>query len=195
MKYHLLLSSVCAAGLIGSLPALAQQSSSSSTSGGFKSQTSTNTGSGQYVRLRQLIVSTAKANDGQNLGPIEDFVVDSNAEHLKFAVLGKGGLLGIGEKMVPVPWQAVSVEQNDTSASGKPNLTVNIYRQNLKAAPTLQKNKEYSELDQPDYISSVYRFYQIEPVGAGAPSEGSQTQTGSQQNPDSRQPNDSTQQK
>ena len=193
MKYHLLLSTVCAAGL--ALPALAQHSSSSSTSGGSTSQTSNDTGSGQYVRLRQLIASTAKAKDGQNLGQIEDFVVDAKAQHLTFAVLGKGGLLGIGEKMVPVPWKAVSVEQTDTSASGKPNLTVNIDRQKLQSAPTLHKDKQYSELDQPDYTITVYRFYEIEPVGAGAPSEGSQTQRGSQQNPDSNQRNDSTQQK
>jgi sporulation protein YlmC with PRC-barrel domain len=198
MKYHLLLSSVCTAGLIGSLPALAQQSSSSSASqpGSSTAQTSSDSGSGQYLRVSQLIGSTAKAKDGQNLGQIEDVVVDAKAQHLKFAVLGKGGFLGIGEKMVPVPWKAMSVEQTDTGASGKPNLTVNIDRQKLQSAPTLHKDKQYSELDQPDYTITVYRFYEIEPVGAGSPSEGAQTQSGSQQNPDSsQQQNDSSQQK
>src|SRR4051812_35673855 len=166
MKYHLLLSTICAASL--ALPALAQQSSSSSASQSdtSTSQTASDTASGEYVRLSQLIGSTAKAKDGQNLGQIEDVVVDAKAQHLKFAVLGKGGFLGIGEKMVPVPWKAVSVEQTDTSASGKPTLTVNIDRQKLQSAPTLHKDKQYSELDQPDYIITVYRFYEIEPVGA-----------------------------
>src|SRR5438046_1769474 len=148
MKRYLLLSSICAAGLIGSLPAFAQQRSSSSASQSGSSTAQTSSDASQYVRLSQLIGSNAKAKDGQNLGQIEDVVINRQVRQIKFAVLGKGGFLGIGEKMVPVPWQAVSLEQTETGASGKPNLTVNIDGQKLQSAPTLHKAKQYYELDQ-----------------------------------------------
>jgi len=188
MKRYLLLASICAAGLIGSLPVVAQQSSSSSAPQSGSSTAQTPSATSQYVRLSQLIGSNAKAKDGQNLDQIEDVVVNPQARQIKFAVLGKGGFLGIGEKMVPVPWKAVSLEQTETGASSKPSLTVNIDRQKLQSAPTLHKDKQYSELDQPDYVITVYRFYEIEPVAAGAPGQGSETQGSSQQGSTSDQP-------
>ena len=182
MRMKAWISGVSAMGLLCSSVALAQQESLENQSESSSSQTQTSTQSAQHVRLSQIIGATAQSKDGQQLGQIEDIVVDPKTQQIQFAVLGKGGFLGIGEKMVPIPWQAVTVQKTPAAGqSGKPNLTVNIDRQKLQSAPTMEKNKNYSELSQPDYIITVYRFYEIQPVGVGSPGQSTESQSSSQE--------------
>ena len=41
---------------------------------------------------------------GDKLGQVEDVVLDKQSDHILFAALGFGGVLGMGEKFYPVPW-------------------------------------------------------------------------------------------
>ena len=41
---------------------------------------------------------------GNKIGEVEDVVLDKTSDHIMFAALGFGGLLGMGEKFAPVPW-------------------------------------------------------------------------------------------
>lgn len=178
MKRHLLLSTICATGLLCN--ALAQQSGSTSARSAQAASTTVQTNL-QHIRLSHLLGANVKSSDGQSLGEIEDVVLNVNTRQIDFAIVGKGGFLGMGEKRVPVPWQSVSVSRTpDEGLLGKPNLVVNLDRKKLEGAPTMQKDKQFSELNQPDYIISVYRFYEIEPVQAGATGSQSGTQTGTQ---------------
>src|SRR4051794_16614302 len=58
------------------------------------------------VRLSQVIGATIKSSDGERLADVNDLVVQNG--QIQFAVLGVGGVLGIGEKWTPVPWQALT---------------------------------------------------------------------------------------
>lgn len=184
---HSLWSSICAAALACGSTALGQESGSQARqqtgvqSSVGQSQTSQHQ-QGQLFRVTQLMGASAKSKDGQSLGEIEDLVVNPQNQKIKFAVLAKGGFLGLGEKMLPVPWEALSVHRSpDQGLLDKPNLMVNIDQQKMKTAPTMQKDKQYSELNQPDYIITIYRFYEITPVGAGGTGQGTETQSESQQ--------------
>jgi sporulation protein YlmC with PRC-barrel domain len=155
-----------------------------------QSQTSQQQQQGKLFRVTQLMGVNAKSKDGQSLGEIEDLVINPQNQRIKFAVLGKGGFLGVGEKMLPVPWEAVTVQKSAAGGqAGKPDLTVNIDQQKMKTAPTMQKDKQYSELDQPDYIITIYRFYEITPVGAGGTGQGTETESSSQQKSRTEQQN------
>src|SRR5215471_6229893 len=41
---------------------------------------------------------------GEKIGHVEDIVLDKMSNSIEFAVLGFGGVLGMGEKFHPVPW-------------------------------------------------------------------------------------------
>lgn len=41
---------------------------------------------------------------GEKIGHVEDIVLDKMSNNIEFAVLGFGGVLGMGEKFHPVPW-------------------------------------------------------------------------------------------
>jgi sporulation protein YlmC with PRC-barrel domain len=107
--------------------------------------------------VNKILHADVKSKDGQALGGVEDILLNPNTGKIDFVVLGQGGVLGIGEDRIPVPWKAVSTESDGT-------LLINKDKAQLKSAPSLKK--DYSNLEQPDYTVTVYEFYEV-PVNAG----------------------------
>lgn len=125
------------------------------------------------VRLSKLMNAEIKSKSGENLGKLEDLMINPQTGQVDFAVIGRGGFLGLGEKLVPVPWQAVTVQSEK-------QFTLNVDKQKLQSAPTV--DKKFSELQQPGYDVTIYRFYSIpmgtaETPGSTEQGQGSQTDT------------------
>jgi sporulation protein YlmC with PRC-barrel domain len=99
-----------------------------------------------------------KSSTGENLGRLEDLVIDQQSGKVTFAILGKGGVLSVGEKRLPVPWQALTIDSDK-------HLSLNVDKQKMQTAPTV--NSDYSELDNPDQVVAIYKFYEIEPPAVG----------------------------
>lgn len=47
---------------------------------------------------------------GEALGAITDCMIDHASGQLSYAILSHGGMLGIGEKLFAVPWEAFTVD-------------------------------------------------------------------------------------
>src|SRR5712671_249491 len=109
------------------------------------------------LHASKLIGAEVKSNNGEKLGKLEDIVIDPQTGRATFAVIGKGGILKLGEKRLPVPWQALRVDSQK-------QLTLNMDKDRLGTAPTFQSSA--SDLDNPDFVMVVYKFYEI-PAGAG----------------------------
>lgn len=71
--------------------------------------------------------------DGQQIGKIANLVFDQNGR-IELAVIGIGGVLGIGEKEVALPFEAVKSEEKD----GKQVFAIDVSKDQLKAAPSYQ---------------------------------------------------------
>jgi sporulation protein YlmC with PRC-barrel domain len=157
----------------GSSSASSQSAIGTSTSAGAKI-------SANYVMASRAIGASIKSNTGENLGQIEDLLVDQSGQ-IKMAVLGVGGFLGIGAKKTPVPWQAVT-------ASSDKDFTLNIDRQKLKNAPAIDKNQAATDWATPNFMTEVYAHYGMQDnSAAGGTGSGSLgTQSGSQFKNDAR---------
>ncbi|MBV8978070.1 MAG: PRC-barrel domain-containing protein [Alphaproteobacteria bacterium] len=58
--------------------------------------------------LASKVKGTAVYNTaGDKIGHVEDVVLDKLSDHIMFAALGFGGVLGVGEKYYPVPWSVL----------------------------------------------------------------------------------------
>ncbi|ABS67271.1 PRC-barrel domain-containing protein [Xanthobacter versatilis] len=71
----------------------------------------------------------------ENLGEINDLVIDRTGNVLA-AVIGVGGFLGVGEKDVAVPFEAVEMTR---ATDGKNRLVLRKTKDELKAAPEFAK--------------------------------------------------------
>lgn len=140
--------------------------------------------SGSGIRISKLKGADVKSKSGEDLGKLEDLVLDRRTGQISFAIVGKGRLLGLGDKPRPVPWQDVTVDSEK-------QVTLNVEKQKLQSAPTV--SSDYSDLNNPDAVVVIYRFYEIQPAGApgatpGGTQEGSGTDKASPTNPDSSKP-------
>ncbi len=70
---------------------------------------------------------------GENLGDINDIVVDKSGKPT-VAIIGVGGFLGMGEKNVGVPFQALQFTMS--SDTNMQVARLDVTKESLKAAPT-----------------------------------------------------------
>lgn len=153
-----------------SQPASAQTSSS---------QTAASTNGN--VRLSKLIGAKVRSNDGKDIGKLEDVLVDPQTGKPTFAILGQGGALGLGEKRHPVPWQGLQI-------NSEKQVTLNMDQQKFSSAPTTS-SADYSDLNNPEEVVVIYRYYEIAPAGAAGETPGGTQGGSSQSQPGSTPPN------
>jgi len=66
---------------------------------------------------------------GDQIGTVEDIVLDKMSNNIMFAVMGSGGLLGMGEKYRPIPWSVLDYD------SDKGGYVVPVDKAMLESAP------------------------------------------------------------
>jgi hypothetical protein len=106
-----------------------------------------------------LIGSPVLNSENQSLGDINDAILDADGR-LKAVVVGVGGFLGIGERDVAVPWQAVDVDHED---DGDLALSLAVSREQLEGAPA------FESLEDRRMAEEAARAPQPAPTGAVPP--------------------------
>jgi len=162
-------------------PILAQSSSADSSAQEHSSQSTvaaSEVSTPKEIRASKLLGINVTSKDGDSLGQVQDLILDPRTGKIRFALVGKGFTAGLGQSLIPVPWQAVKVHSEREFA-------LNVDKEKMKSVPSWSQ----SEMDQPDYIIRVYRFYEIEPQsevgGAGSSAtESGQGQGGSSSSQD-----------
>jgi sporulation protein YlmC with PRC-barrel domain len=93
---------------------------------------------------------------GEELGKLEEVMLDIDSGCVGYAVLSFGGILGIGDKLFAIPWDAMRLD-TDRKA-----FILDIDRQRLENAPGFDKN-DWPQTADRDWMLEVYRFYGSEP--------------------------------
>src|SRR5262249_40813139 len=94
-------------------------------------------------RGSKLIGENVRDAEGKNIGKIEDLMLDSNGR-VEFAVMSFGGFLGIGDKLLAVPWNAMAFEHkgNDVTA-----VVLDVTKETLEKAPNLARDNRPDTAD------------------------------------------------
>lgn len=61
---------------------------------------------GSNIRVSQLMGMNIQNSKGEGVGEIKDIVIDANTGKVRYAAVTYGGLLGVGNKMFAVPFEA-----------------------------------------------------------------------------------------
>ena len=78
-------------------------------------------------QVERLIGTDAVAADGRKVGKIENLLVAPNGR-VDYVVLEWGGVLGLGERQVAVPWKDVALNADSSQA------TIDMTREQLEQA-------------------------------------------------------------
>jgi PRC-barrel domain len=84
------------------------------------------------LRGQFLFTYRVKSPQGEVLGKIEEIMIDMELGRVAYAILSFGGFLGLGNKWVPVPWDALALPSDEKS------LVLNIEKEKLQKAPNFE---------------------------------------------------------
>jgi len=119
--------------------------------------------------------SKVETPSGENLGEIKDVIIDASGR-VSYVVISVGGFLGMGDRHVAVPFEALKV----TTEGDKKKITLATTKERLKEAPEFKPGREnWAAMTEPVYVVRVYEYYSISPYwSAGDVGDGSRGPTG-----------------
>jgi sporulation protein YlmC with PRC-barrel domain len=111
-----------------------------------------------------LSASTLKGDkvvnhQGDDLGKIEEIMIDLDHGRVAYAVLSFGGFLGLGDKLFAIPWQAFAVD------TAQKRLVLNANREILEKAPGFDKTN-WPDMADLAWGSNLYGYYGYKPYWA-----------------------------
>jgi len=107
---------------------------------------------GASTLIRDKVVNLS----GEDIGHIEELMVDVTTGRIAYAVLSFGGFMGIGNKLFALPWAAVTVDE------GHKRFVVNITKEALEKMDGFDK-EHWPDLNDLEYAVGVYRQWGATP--------------------------------
>ena len=93
---------------------------------------------------------------GEDLGKIEDIVIDMESGRIAYAVLSFGGFLGFGNKLFAIPWEALRLSSQDDE------FILHVNKEVLDNAPGFDKD-HWPEMADRQWGASIYSYYGYRP--------------------------------
>ena len=93
---------------------------------------------------------------GDDLGTVEEIMIDLESGQIAYVVLSFGGFLGIGDKLFAVPWESLELNAADHE------FILDVDKQTLENAPGFDKDN-WPDMADPKWGSEVHAHYGREP--------------------------------
>jgi sporulation protein YlmC with PRC-barrel domain len=94
---------------------------------------------------------------GEDLGKIDDLVVDQKSGRVLYAVLAFGGILGIGNRLAAVPWRRLRLREYQKA------FLLNIDQETLQHAPTFDK-EHWPDMTLPEWRDTIETYFAYNPA-------------------------------
>ena len=113
-------------------------------------------------RFRSVLAASTLAGDsvrnaaGEDLGKIDEIMIDIPSGRVAYAVLSFGGFLGMGDKLFAVPWSALKVDEDEKC------FILNVDKQTIEKAPGFDKNN-WPDMSDQTLGLELSAYYKVEP--------------------------------
>ncbi len=88
----------------------------------------------------------------ENLGKIEEIMINKTSGQVAYVVLSFGGFLGVGDKLFALPWNAIHYSPEDES------FILNIDKKRLEEAPGFNKD-QWPDMADVQWQATIQNFY------------------------------------
>ena len=92
---------------------------------------------------------------GEDLGRIEELMIDLDDGRVAYAVLSFGGFLGFGNKLFAVPFEVLVLDAE------KHRFVLDVPRDKLEEAPGFDKD-DWPDFADPSFGREVYGYYEVD---------------------------------
>jgi sporulation protein YlmC with PRC-barrel domain len=107
---------------------------------------------GRDVRVTQLMGKDVRNSKNEDLGDINDLVIDLDTGRVQYVVLSFGGFLGMGDKLFAYPLSAFRI------SGVRDELVLNVDQARLKNAEGFEKSR-WPNWNDPAFRGKVARWY------------------------------------
>ena len=136
---------------VGKTPSVQAQTDEKAATTTGQSQTSEKTAMEQADRVSKILGKKVISQKGEDLGKIEDLVLSKEA-CLDYIILAPGGLLGTGDRLIPIPWKAVKTgAQADT-------IIIDMDKSQLEKAPNFE-SKKWPNFTDSEWYGKMREFF------------------------------------
>ena len=105
-------------------------------------------------RTANIIGVPVRNPAGENLGQIEEVVIDLEAGRVAYLVVSFGGFLRMGEKLFAIPWEAVSLKYGEAAQY----FVLHLDREKLAYAPGFNKDA-LPDMANPKWMAEVEAYH------------------------------------
>jgi sporulation protein YlmC with PRC-barrel domain len=110
------------------------------------------------LKLSKVIGVKVENAKGDNLGEINDVVIDPIDGRITYAVLEAGGFLGLGEKYFAIPWRAFQTVADENDRGDIDKLILNVDKDRMKKAPGFDKD-HWPNMADPQWGQTMHTYY------------------------------------
>src|SRR5579863_3126904 len=113
-------------------------------------------------KFRSVLAASTLAGDsvrnaaGEDLGKIDEIMIDIPSGRVAYAVLSFGGFLGMGDKLFAVPWSALKVDEDEKC------FILNVDKQTVEQAPGFDKDN-WPDMSDHTFGSEISAYYKVDP--------------------------------
>lgn len=99
---------------------------------------------------------SVKNRQGEDLGKVEDIMIDVPTGRVAYAVLSFGGFLGMGSKLFAIPWTTMTLDEDEKC------FVLDVDKEVLKSAPGFDKDN-WPDMADTAWRSRIYSYYGARP--------------------------------
>ncbi|HKQ48671.1 MAG TPA: PRC-barrel domain-containing protein [Phycisphaerae bacterium] len=118
----------------------------------------------RWLKATDVIGKNVENSQNENLGKIEDVVVDPDTGRIIYSVLSFGGFLGMGDKLFAVPFHALTLN------AGNDKFILDMDKERLKNAQGFDKNN-WPNMADSRWARETHEFYRVRPYWESDDSE------------------------
>lgn len=100
--------------------------------------------------------NTVFNSDDNDVGKVKEIMLDTRTGRIAYVVLSSGGFLGMGGKLLAIPWHALTLDAQNNC------FRLSMSSERIKNAPGFDKDNWPSMTDHA-WAGSVHEFYGAEP--------------------------------
>jgi sporulation protein YlmC with PRC-barrel domain len=114
-------------------------------------------GPGPYVMAADTLEGDdVLSPDGDKLAKLEKVMLDVESGRIAYAVLSSGGFLGIGDKLLAVPWRALTLDAD------RECFILDVSKEQLEQAPGFDKD-HWPSMGDDNWAREVHTYYRALP--------------------------------
>ena len=109
-------------------------------------------------KYRRVLAASTLAGDqvqnsaGEDLGKVDEIMIDIPAGKVAYAVLSFGGFLGMGNKLFAVPWSALRLDED------KKHFILDVDKEKLENAPGFDKDN-WPDMADTSWGTRIFSYY------------------------------------